>query len=128
MKGLTESERQRIQAVKTYLERYIPAEESRQGLMQIRNDDDYVAEQVRRAKRIKEEVAHAVSLLDVGREKTLVELRYIVGLEWRKVYREMNISKSAGVILHKKAMLKLYRRMVEQGILSDSDTNTNTTI
>lgn len=77
----------------------------------------YSQKQSERNNAIMSEVEVAIALLDVTRGKTIIEKRFIAGLPWRKIHKDMNLCRDSCYKLYRKSMLLLYDRMVAAGLI-----------
>lgn len=118
MKKLSETDRSKLQPVKEYLSRYLPAEENYRSLEDI--NTAYAEQQRERSHKIMAEVESAIALLDVRRGKTIIEKRFILGEPWKQIYRNMDISRDTCFKMYRAAMVELYDRMVSIGISINS--------
>lgn len=81
-----------------------------ESIVEVRErSEKYIESETMRAVDIKRQVTDAIAQLDVGRGKTLIEKRFIGGFSWRKIEREMNISKTYALNLYRDSMIKLYK-------------------
>lgn len=115
MKKLSEIDRFKLQTTKEYLSRYLPAEENCRSLEGI--DTAYARQQRTRSQAIMRDVERIIVLLDVSRGKTLIEKRFILGLSWRKINKDMDLSRDSCYKLYREAMIELYNRAVGVGMI-----------
>ena len=113
MRKLSETDRSKLQTVKEYLSRYLPAEENYRSFEGI--NTAYAERQRKRSCKIMTEVESAIALLDVNRGKTIIEKRFILGESWKQIHRNMDISRDTCFKKYRAAMVELYDRMVSVG-------------
>lgn len=115
MQRMTEEEKAKKDAVEAYLSRYGPAYENNKSLEQF-EVSDYTIAQKKRNEAIMKEVKTVIALLDVTRGKTVIEKKFLFGLPWRKIWKDMDISRDTGYKYYREAMLQLYDIMIEHEI------------
>lgn len=116
MQRMTEEERVKKGAVEAYLSRYRPAYENNQSLKKL-VESDYTVAQKKRNESIMKEIESAIALLDVTRGKTVIEKKFIGGMPWRKIYKDMDISRDTGYKYYREAMIQLYDIMKSKQII-----------
>ena len=116
MQRMSDEDRAKKDAVEAYLSRYRPAYENNESLKQL-GAGSYANVQMRRNETIMQEVEYAISLLDVTRGKTVIEKKFIGGMPWRKIYKDMDISRDTGYKYYRESMIQLYDIMKSKGII-----------
>ena len=124
MRGISEFDHMKIEAVKEYLNRYLIAKENYSTLEKL--NTEYSVKQRMRSKKIMTEVEAAIALLEISRGKTIIEKRFILGEPWKWIYKNMVISRDTGYKYYRQSMLQLYERLIQNGLIKPIQPNTKT--
>lgn len=124
MRGISEFDHMKIEAVKEYLNRYLIAKENYSTLEKL--NTEYSVKQRMRSKKIMTEVEAAIALLEISRGKTIIEKRFILGEPWKWIYKNMVISRDTGYKYYRQSMLQLYECLIQNGLIKPIRPNTKT--
>lgn len=116
MQKLTDSDRKKIEVVKSYLKSYASIAENQRSLSEL----PPIAYTVRMAKinrDLLQGIENAISLLEISRGRTIVEKRHIGNQSWKQIAIDIGISKDTCFKLYRDALLKLYEQMGRSGMI-----------
>lgn len=78
---------------------------------QMRFYDNRIADTLELLTALRQDVADVIDLCDTPEQKTVLNLRYLQGLEWSEIPKAMNYAERHPYNLHKAALLTILRKL-----------------